>query len=299
MVPYMKKAVCALLTLALILQIVLLYSIMSRYELWKPKPRIISIHFISPKFYQGLATDGERWFFSHRYSLYSTKLEDFQSILYTNEDAIPTELKREGYDHIGDIEVYKGMIYAPLEDKLYTKPIIALYSADTLEYLGSIGPLSQKHMPWCTVDPNSETILSSEFDNVNEVYVYDMNGNLIDKIKLSKTLNRVQGGKILGRHLYLTADDGGDTIYKVDIETGEVDAFLKIPTPFEVEGIEYLDGKLYVIVAIGGFKTNLLFIIDFSKQSINAATASYLLMLSIVFTLAAVYIVAKKTRTVT
>jgi len=272
---------------------------MSGYELWKPRPKIASIHFINPRFYQGLATDGERWFFSHRYSLYSTKLEDFQSILHVNEDAIPSELKREGYDHIGDIEVYKGKIYAPLEDKLYTKPLIALYSADTLEYLGSIGPLPQKHMPWCTVDPNSEAILSSEFDNVNEVYVYDMNGNLIDKIKLSKTLNRVQGGKILGRHLYLTADDGGDTVYKIDIETGEVNVFLKIPTPFEMEGIEYLGERLYVIVAIGGFKTNLLFIIDFSKQSINAATASYLLILSIAFTLAAMYIVARKTRTVT
>ncbi len=288
-----------LLALALILQISLLYGIISGYELWKPKPGIASIHLINPRFYQGLATDGERWFFSHRYSLYSTGLDDFQNILYASEDAIPPELKRGGYDHIGDIEVYKDKIYAPLEDKLYTKPLIALYSTDTLEYLGSIGPLPQKHMPWCTIDPSSETILSSEFDDVDEVYVYDMNGNLIDKIKLSRTLSRVQGGKILGRHLYLTADDGGDTIYKVDIETGEVDVFLKIPTPFEMEGIEYLDGKLYVIVAMSGFKTNLLFIVDFSKQSINAATASYLLILSIVFTLAAIYILARKTQTST
>ena len=295
----MKKMAYVLLALALILQLTLLYSVISGYELWKPRPKIASVHFINPRFYQGLATDGERWFFSHRYFLYMTKLDDFQNILRANENAIPSELKREGYDHIGDIEVYKGKIYAPLEDKLYTKPLIALYSADTLEYLGSIGPLPQKHMPWCTIDPSSETILSSEFDNVDEIYVYDMNGNLISRIKLSRTLNRVQGGKILGRHLYLTADDGGDTIYKVDIETGEVEVFFKIPTPFEMEGIEYLDGKLYVIVAIGGFKTNLLFIIDFSKQFINAATASYILVLSMVFTLAAVYIVARKTRTAT
>ncbi|RLE62038.1 MAG: hypothetical protein DRJ38_10345 [Thermoprotei archaeon] len=290
----MRKIIYVLLALALVLQLSLLYSIASGYELWKPKPKIVSIDFINPKFYQGLATDGKRWIFSHRYSLYVTKIDDYKSLLRENEDAIPSELKREGYDHLGDIEIYEGKIYAPLVDKLYTKPLIALYSADTLEYLGSIGPLPQRHMPWCTIDPSSETILSSEFNNVNEIYVYDMNGNLIDKIELSETINRVQGGKLLGRHLYLTADDGGDTIYKVDTETGEVEVFLKIPTPFEMKGIGYLDGRLYVIIAISGFKANLLFTIDFSRQSINAATAAYLLILSIIFTLAVIYIIAKK-----
>ncbi len=289
----MKKVAYTLLALVLILQLALLYSIASGHDIWKPRPKIVAVDFIHPDFYQGLATDGKRWFFSHRYSLYATEISDYWETLYEKKDAIPRELKAKGYDHIGDIEVYKGKIYAPLEDKLYTKPLIAIYSADTLEYLGSIGPLSQRHIPWCTVDPNSETILTSEFNDVNEIYVYDMAGNFINKIKLSRKIDRVQGGKILGRYLYLTADDGGDTIYKVDVETGEVETLLKIGTPFEMEGIGYLDGKLYVIVAIGGFQKNILFTIDLTKESINAATAAYLVTLSMAFTLAVAYIIKK------
>lgn len=286
-----RKAAYALLVSTLVVQLSLLCHTVRGFT--AGRPRIVSVDLINPRFYQGLATDGRRWIFSYRYSLYATKVDDYEKVVYKNEHAIPPKLEAEGYDHIGDLDLYDGKVYAPLEDRLYSKPLIALYSADTLEYVGSIGPLPQSHIPWCAVDPDTQTILTSEFSDVDEIYVYDMNGKLVKKIRLSSRIDRVQGGEIVGKLLYLTADDGGDTVYVVEVETGEVRELIRIGTPFEMEGVEYWNEKLYVIVAVGGYLENMLFIIDLSTDSGRQFESVLTILASMALTLVAIYAVKR------
>jgi len=289
----MKNLTIFLLILVLLIQATIFYTIARGNELWKPRPKIVSVKSINPKFIQGLATDGERWYFSYIDSLYAVKLSNIEEIVAANKRAIPEHLKVEGYNQIGDIDVYQDKIFAPIEDKVHEKTLIAVYLASTLEYINSIGPLPQKHIPWCTVDPSSQTILTSEFDEVDEIFVYNFEGKLVKKIKLSMKLHRIRGGKILGKHLYLTADDGGDTIYKIDTNTGEVEAYFKIGTPFKIGGIGYLDGHLYVTVTVERDLGSMLFIIDLFSESVNAATISYILILAMACTIVAIYLMLK------
>ena len=55
-------------------------------------------------------------------------------VIKENLDALPSEFKKLDYDHIGDISVQNGIIYAPVENKPETDPLVLLYDAETLEY---------------------------------------------------------------------------------------------------------------------------------------------------------------------
>src|SRR5438270_677000 len=70
---------------------------------------------------QGAATDGASWFFSWRYGLQRSDLG--YAVQLNNSAAIPLQLAVSGSDHIGDIDVLDGTIYAGIEDsKSYRRP---------------------------------------------------------------------------------------------------------------------------------------------------------------------------------
>jgi len=234
---------------------------LGRIEIFQSNITIKETKFVhvNTLFYQGLATDGNYWYFSHKNCLF--KVENFDKIIITLYPAIPNELAIEDYDHLGDIDIYEGIIYAPLEDKYYEKPIVALYQTDNLRYIDYIGPLDQKHLPWVAVSQGK--IYSSEFNNVNEIYVYNLKGQRIASIKLNKTLNRVQGGAFINENqLVISTDDGGDGLYIVDIRTGNVTLICNIKTNYEGEGIEYFNGKLYFLIGSPAELPNRLYILN-------------------------------------
>lgn len=188
-------------------------------------------------------------------------VEGFNKDIYSVYPAIPEDLRSKGYNHIGDIDYFNGIIFAPLEDVYYRKPVVALYNASNLSFIRVIGPLPQSHMPWVALDSKGH-IYSSEFSNVGEIKVYDMSGNLIQTIELNATLQRVQGGCILyDTYLFLSTDDGGDWIYAVDIVTGIVQRIIAVKNPYEGEGIECKGTNLFFLVGTPSDIPNRLYIV--------------------------------------
>ena len=186
---------------------------------------------------QGIAFDGVYWYFSGRQYLCKTYLN--YSIIIENRNPIPEELKKQGYDHIGDIDYFEGIIYAPVEDYRYKNGTFVLYFAENLTYTGKYIKTSQSHMPWCAIDPETQLLYSSEFDNVRSLYVYDLKKDFrrLKDLPLSQTLHRVQGGTIHNGLLYLSCDDFGERIYIVDIKTGKVLDSFATNIGWEMEGI--------------------------------------------------------------
>lgn len=256
----MNKKVLALIPVLAIIAIIAVQLHLQQQSVEETlNVRLEEVYDVNYNFYQGLSFYNGLWYFSDREYIAATKSLNGTAIL-ENKLPISYDLYKEGYDHIGDIDVEGGVVYAPLEDKDYSKPLVVLYDADTLKLIGTIGPLEQRHMPWCAVDPGNGLIYSSEFSDVNEIYVYNMKGEKVRVIRLNATLQRVQGGDLEGKYLYLTTDDGGDWIYRVNIESGEVARVAAIKAPYEMEGVEVHEGTLYALVGTPRWMKNKVYV---------------------------------------
>lgn len=142
-------------------------------------------------------------------------------------DALPQEFKDMDYDHIGDISVQNGVIYAPVEDEAEEQPLVLIYDAETLEYTGTYYELDATYLtdgiPWCATDDNY--LYASEFNEPERIVVYNIDDmSFSHTIELSEPLARVQAGDVYDGKLYLNCDphEGNKTVYSVDLLTGEV-----------------------------------------------------------------------------
>lgn len=140
--------------------------------------------------------------------------------------ALPDEFRDMGYDHIGDIAVQDGIIYAPVEDKAEEQPLILLYDAETLEYTGTYyeldGKLLTDGVPWCAVDENY--LYASLFNHPECIVAFNLDDMTFSHtIELTVPIHRVQAGDCLDGKLYLNCDpkDGRKTVYEVDTQTGD------------------------------------------------------------------------------
>jgi hypothetical protein len=176
----------------------------------------------------------------------------------------------EGLSHIGDIDLWNGKIYAPIEDEDVDpsrNAFIALYDATSLTYTGEKHKLPPEHsthgIPWVAVDGPRGRIYAADWDPIPVLHVYDLstfafiqdvpllwptdaNGNTV-------TLRRIQGAKVFHGMLYGHADtkDTSDAaldtktkrVWKIDLVTGYVTQVLTydMPNRSEGEGIAFSD----------------------------------------------------------
>lgn len=188
---------------------------------------------------QGIATDGEYFYTSGSITalkftaLAKYTFEDME-IVKSNINPLPDKCTERGDDHIGGISVYNGKIYASVEDsEEYLSPCIVLFDCETLEPTGEIYDLPadiyDDGVPWCAVDSETGLLYASKWNDIDSVYVYDVNDSMsfVKEIKLSETIHRIQGGEFYNGKLYLSCDieDNGDfkNILGVDINTGAVE----------------------------------------------------------------------------
>ena len=148
-------------------------------------------------------------------------------IVKENLDALPQEFKDKDYDHIGDISVQNGIIYAPVENKPETDPLVLLYDAETLEYTGTYYAVDWEFLkdgiPWCATDENY--LYASQFNDAERIIAYNIDDmSFSHTIELSEPLARVQAGDAADGKLYLNCDphEENKTVYEVDLATGEV-----------------------------------------------------------------------------
>ncbi|MFC6887384.1 MULTISPECIES: hypothetical protein [Actinomadura] len=202
---------------------------------------------------QGVATDGDDWYFSWQYGLSRVSL-DGTTTEKANALAIPWPIALEGGNHIGALDFHGGKLYAPIEDgDAYRHPYVAVYDAASLAYTGTAFALPQEiqrdGVPWVAVDAERGRFLSSEYD-ATAINAYGLaDGRLIERIPLSEPVRHLQGAKVHGGSLYASSDAGAKGVYKIDLASGAVARVLDpgVPDGTELEGLAFLprpDGSL-------------------------------------------------------
>lgn len=219
---------------------------------------------------QGLASDGQQWFFSWQYGLERTdaayaSLQRNSSVALPSlaiTPGIPATLVAQGLNHIGDIDYANGLIYAPIEDGddfdgdgvEYEKPIIALYNSTDLSYTGTYhelpttllvnGQLEAIHtagVPWVALDTARGVGYTAEWNNANRLNVFNLSDwSFQGFINLTQTIDRIQGAEVLGDALYAAADNATGSVYRVGLLDGTVQEILQLALPSgsqEMEGV--------------------------------------------------------------
>ena len=223
---------------------------------------------------QGMTTDGVNDYFSWQFGLEKTDL-DYNELLRNSSislttgqvtSGIPASLSAQGYDHIGDIDVANGIIYASLDNSQtrplsYSQPAIALYDANTLQYTGkfyTLNPPDGTHdiASWVAVDASAGLAYGMAYDNATEMAVYNLSDfSFVKYVPLSQTLDSVQGGKLFDGWMYMSSNDASRSVYRTNVDTGEVQDLFSVKQPYdqEVEGLSVTagaDGEAVVNVLV-------------------------------------------------
>ena len=213
---------------------------------------------------QGVATDGRNYFVSGNTTLY--RYSKTGELLAKNDNAVEG-LPRPA-NHIGDISVHGGEIFAGIEwfEDGQGKDIqIAVYDASTLSYKRSIfwEPESgQVEVSAVAIDPLRESIWMTDWVNGRYLYRYDLiTGDYAGRLHLRAPPQWQQGIAVKGDHLYLTADDGdaedheADNLWRLVANVQDTAAYVTHEHAFsefrragEIEGIAFDENAGEMIV---------------------------------------------------
>lgn len=199
---------------------------------------------------QGVASDGGSLWFSWNLGLMRTEIDDPTRVVVENPaEAIPPDLIETNHNHIGDIDVADGILYAPIEDgPAYAEPWIVLYDAATLEPTGKRyllpATLQRDGVPWIAVDAPRGVAYSMEWNDTGKLFVYDLDDfELLRTVELQRPLPRIQGAKVFRGYLYASRDNGTEkSVEAIDPTTGEVTHLFdrNLGENYEAEGIAFV-----------------------------------------------------------
>ena len=198
---------------------------------------------------QGVAANGTGWIFSGTLSLERTDATFARQ--QVNNLAIPTLLAIAGSDHIGDIDVWNGTIYAPIEDGRtnYMSPKLVLFHAQNLTagmQYSIPRALQTEGVPWVAVNGPAGHLYFAEWNPTTQLNVFSLSTvQLISSLPLRPPagvmVGRVQGAKVFEGALYLATDDATKSLFKMNLQTGTVQKLFSINTGGgEQEGLAFL-----------------------------------------------------------
>lgn len=178
---------------------------------------------------QGMASDGRRMFFSWNFGLHSTLLDMETQLVAHLTTAIPEDLLAEGSNHIGDIDYYRGKIYAPIEAApKHLNSYIVPFDADTLLPTGERYRLDYdlltKGVPWVAIDAPRKVAYTGEWNNQGVLNVHRLSDfKITSTVALSGPIPRIQGAKVYKGILYAARDNGPEkSIEAINPVTGEI-----------------------------------------------------------------------------
>ena len=194
---------------------------------------------VDPFYRQGVARVDGGWIFSFNDGLFRT--DDALQQTVKLQPAIPAEWRARGFDHIGDIDVADGVLYAPLEQPTYNldHQAMLVYDATTLTYKSGVDVV-QHEASFVTVDEKGIAYSMDRFGG-SALLRYDVNHawRRLSPLRMSRRVERVQGADIRDGAAWLSTDDATDGVYRVDLSTGKVQALGSIGhVDGEGEGID-------------------------------------------------------------
>ena len=175
-------------------------------------------------------------------------------------------------NHIGDIDVYNGEIYAGVEyfmDGTASNIQMAVYETETLELVRTymFDPKSgQTEVSGIAVDPDHGSIWMcswAEDESGSFLYRYNLeNGEYLEKVHMKDPPQLIQGIAYYDGWIYITADDGSadddepDHMYKckVDPESDEFTVITEktlddVTRQGEIEGISFDKEKMQMLIS--------------------------------------------------
>jgi hypothetical protein len=209
---------------------------------------------VSGAFRQGVARVPDGWIFSTNLALFRTT-DDPAEVAARNDAAIPADWAAKGYDHIGDVDVVDGIVYAPLEreDKELGTQAMLRYDAATLQFLDGV-EVHQHHNSFVTVDPTTMIAYSMDYFGGQAFLRYDLKDDwkALPPLAMTSFVDKVQGADIADGSLWLASDDDDKILARVVIETGQTDAVGSLQwKDGETEGIDATklpSGLLHVLM---------------------------------------------------
>ena len=207
---------------------------------------------------QGIAYEDGYYYVSDSKKLYCYD-SDWQLVNEADGqfDAFESEV-----NHIGDIDVYKGEIYAGIEyfmDGQSKNIQITVYDANTLKIKRTAmfdENSGQSEVSGVAVDPDSSSVWMcswSDGDSGRYLYRYDLeSGDYAGKYHLQPAPQYIQGIAYYDGSIYITADDGDADLgeadhvyrYKVDLNRTNAPVVLErtlddVTLQGEIEGISF------------------------------------------------------------
>ena len=195
---------------------------------------------VDPIYRQGVARVAGGWIFSFNDGLFRT--DDGLHPTGKLQPAIPREWRARGFDHIGDIDVEGGVVYAPLEQPNYAlaHQAMLMYDARTLAYKAGVD-VAQREASFVTVNAATGIAYSMNRFGGSSLLRYDVRHgwHRLAPLRMSHFVDRVQGADIRAGAAWLSTDDATDNVYRVDLRTGKVQALGSIGhVDGEGEGID-------------------------------------------------------------
>lgn len=220
---------------------------------------------------QGITTDGEYFYctgartYTGFNGIAKISVQSGEVVL-ENRDAMPKEMKKQLFNHLGGCSYYNGKIYVAVEDMFRKHPAVAVFDAETLEFTGQYKILGEEIQPegnlsWCAADKDKGVLYTGisrggDFVNVLDAETLDF----IERKPLETYFHRVQGAEVYDGILYISCNDTSKKkhVYAADPESGKVETVLersaaKIST--EAEGLTILpteDGAFFHVVDVIG-----------------------------------------------
>lgn len=193
---------------------------------------------------EGIAHDDAHWYFSNQHFLYQTTVNPI-AIEQANHGAIPDELLKLTYNHIGDIDVLDGIIYGGLEAK-NGNGALAMWNTSNLQMI-KYKITEDPDMPWVAIDPSTRKLYSCKWGDTDHLRVYNLDTfeslgthDMLPGVQLPK---EIQGGAFYEGELYL-ATNLEDAVWKLNLQTGSLDKVLTDGYPthlYEMEGLTFWD----------------------------------------------------------
>ena len=226
-----------------------------------PRHRYTYLHRIEVDGRQGVATDGETLWISGSTALYRYTRDG--ELLQACTDC----LEGISSNHLGDIDVFEGKLYAGAEEFLDGEARnieVLVYDAKNLTLLNHIpfeASSGQVEVSGLCVNPVDRSIWMSSWigdESGRHLYQYDLDtGAYRRKVHMQPVPQWVQGICCHNGDIYITADDGtaddgeSDHLYRVDVHPQRSNAAVVYEKEFwefqrvgEIEGVNFdPDGK--------------------------------------------------------
>ena len=200
---------------------------------------------------EGLTHDDTSWLLSNKHMLYRAH-RYYLTIEASNHNAIPEELRDQGFNHIGDIDELDGLLYGGIEssDK---RGALGVWNATDLSFV-RYQLVDQMGVPWIAIDKKTRRLYSAIWSEPDRITVYDADSfkvvDYVDAAKGTVLPSEIQGGAFWSKDrdgLYLAAN-GNCAVYRLDVShgrsRGEVefiisDDYKKRLHEYEMEGLTF------------------------------------------------------------